>query len=316
MALISKSIVVTGGTGFLGSHLLESLRGRGYNDLFVPRSSAYDLTEADDVSKLFRDSSPEIVIHLAATVGGIGMMADRPGEIFYDNATMSIELQEQARISDVEKFVSIGSVCAYPEETQVPFSEEDLWKGYPEETHAPYGIAKKIPLVQSQAYRQQYGFNGIYLLPANLYGPGDDFDLETSHVIPAIIRKYDQAIRNGESTITAWGSGKPTREFLYVEDAAEAIVEALEQYDEPQPVNIGTGDEISIHDLVMLIGDVMGYDGTVEWDRSKPDGQPRRRLDTTRAKEEFGWTASTNLRTGIETTVKWYYENRESLVKE
>lgn len=314
MDLTDKRIVVTGGSGFLGTRVVSELRDRGCDDIFVPRSANYDLRRSDDVNRLYDDAVPEIVIHLAGTVGGIGVMDEKPGEIFYDNTIMAVELQEHARHRSIEKFVSIGSVCAYPKYTPVPFDEDDLWEGYPEETHAPYGIAKKIPLVQSQAYRDQYGFNGIYLLPANLYGPGDDFDLETSHVIPAIIRKYDKAMQKGETEITAWGSGEPTREFLFVDDAAEAIVDATERYDDPAPLNLGTGDEISIRDLVELIGEVMGFEGTVEWDRSKPDGQPRRRLDTSRVENAFGWTASTGLREGLQATIEWYRSNRSRIL--
>lgn len=316
MDLAGKRIVVTGGAGFLGSHLVNELFDRGYDDVVVPRSSEFDLTRSADVKRLYEDTDPDLVIHLAGTVGGIGVMDEKPGEIFYDNTIMAIELQEEARRRSVEKFISIGSVCAYPKHTPVPFDEGDLWNGYPEETHAPYGIAKKLPLVQSQAYRKQYGFNGIYLLPANLYGPGDDFDLETSHVIPAIIRKYDRAMREGEDTITAWGSGDPTREFLYVKDAARAIADATERYDGADPVNLGTGEEISIRDLVELIGELMGFDGTVEWDTSKPDGQPRRRLDTSRAEDEFGWSATTGFQEGLNATIDWYEQNRSVLVAE
>lgn len=314
MTSTDNTVVVTGGGGFLGSSVVKELKSRGYSDIVVPRSSAYDLTSAGDVERLYQDSNPDVILHLAGTVGGIGVMDDKPGEIFYDNAFMSLEVQEQARRNGVEKFVSVGSVCAYPKHTPVPFEEDSLWNGYPEETHAPYGIAKKIALVQSQAYRRQYDFDGIYLLPVNLYGPNDDFDLETSHVIPAIIRKVDRAMREGKDSITAWGTGKPTREFLYVEDAAEGIVEAAEKYSDSAPMNIGTSEEISIHDLVHLIKNIMGYDGVVKWDTSKPDGQPRRMLDTSRAEKEIGWTASTDFEEGLETTIEWYLENREDVL--
>lgn len=312
--LAAKTIVVTGGAGFLGSSVVEQLDERGCTDVFVPRSNEYDLRDAQAVERLFDDIDPDVVIHLAGTVGGIGMMEERQGEIFYDNTKMALELQETARKRSVEKFVSLGSVCAYPKHTPVPFQESDLWNGYPEETHAPYGIAKKIPLVQAQAYRTQYDFDGIYLLPVNLYGPEDNFDPETSHVIPAIIRKIDLAMQNDESSITAWGTGDPTREFLYVDDAAEAIVEATRLYDDPRPVNIGASDEISIRELVNTIADVMGFDGAVEWDTSKPDGQPRRKVDTSRAEEAFGWTADTSFEDGLAETIEWYRSKRKEIL--
>ncbi|SFR90176.1 dTDP-glucose 4,6-dehydratase/GDP-L-fucose synthase [Halomicrobium zhouii] len=315
MDLQGKRIVVTGGAGFLGSHVVEELESRGYSHITVPRSDQYDLRDPDDIQSLFDDESPDVVIHLAGTVGGIGVMDEKPGEIFYDNAIMGIELLEAARRADVEKFVSIGSVCAYPKHTSVPFDEESLWDGYPEETHAPYGIAKKLPLVQSQAYRQQYGFDGIYLLPVNLYGPRDDFDPETSHVIPSIIRKVDEAMRRGNDTITAWGTGEPTREFLYVEDAAEAIVEATISYDEPLPMNLGSSEEISIRELVNMIIDTMGFDGEIVWDRSKPDGQPRRCLDVSRAREHLNWEAATEFDDGLSETIEWYRDNRIDLIE-
>lgn len=264
---------------------------------------------------MYVDLDPNIIFHLAGNVGGIGMMDENPGEIFYDNSIMGVELMEQARQHQVNKFVSIGSVCAYPEETPVPFNEEDLWDGYPEKTHAPYGIAKKLPLVQSQAYRKQYNFDSIYLLPVNLYGPRDDFDPETSHVIPAIIRKIDKAMQSGAESITAWGTGKPTREFLYVKDAAEAIVEATKQYNKSLPVNLGSGNEISIRDLVNNIASEMEYEGKIKWDTSKPDGQPRRCLDTSRAEEEFSWTASTGFDEGLQETIEWYRSNRSTIVE-
>lgn len=314
MRLGAKDIVVTGGAGFLGSHVVEELEARGCEQVTVPRSRNYDLRETEDINRLYSDADPDVVLHLAGTVGGIGVMDEKPGDIFYDNSIMGIEMIEHARQYDVEKFVSIGSVCAYPKHTPVPFEEKNLWDGFPEETHAPYGIAKKLPLVQSKAYRQQYDFNGIYLLPVNLYGPHDDFDLETSHVIPAIIRKVDEAIRDGEDTITAWGTGEPTREFLYVEDAAEAIVEATERYDKPSPVNLGSGEEISIRELVTKIADEMGFEGDIEWDTSKPDGQPRRCLDTSRAVAGFGWTASTPFDDGLESTIEWFQKNKFTIV--
>lgn len=310
----NTSITVTGGSGFLGSHLVEELRDRGCNDIFIPRSSEYDLREKEDVKLMYEDGEPDVVIHLAATVGGIGANMKYPGKYFYDNAVMGIELIEQARRYGIEKFVTIGTICAYPEHTPVPFSEDDLWDGYPEETNAPYGLAKKMLLVQTKAYNDQYGFNGIYLLPVNLYGPRDDFDLETSHVIPAIIRKCVEARINNDSEVVAWGSGEPTREFLYVEDAANGIAEATHKYDKPEPVNIGAGMEISIKELVYTIKEVTGFEGDIKWDTSKPDGQQRRRLDVSKAKREFGWEAETEFRKGLEKTVEWYEENREQIV--
>lgn len=306
----TTDVAVTGGAGFLGSFVVDELERRGYEDIFVPRSTAYDLCTTADIDRLFRDADPDAVIHLAATVGGIGANRKFPGQYFYENAKMGIELIEQARRHDIEKFVTIGTVCSYPEHTPVPFREDDLWDGFPEETNAPYGIAKRSLLVQQQAYRKQYGFNGIYLIPVNLYGPRDDFNPETSHVIPAIIRKCVEARDRGEDSITAWGTGEPTREFLYVEDAATGIVEGLERYDEPDPVNLGTGEEIRIRDLVNVIKDVVGFEGAVEWDTSKPDGQPRRRLDTTRARKRLGWEAKTTFEAGLEKTVEWYLAQR------
>jgi dTDP-glucose 4,6-dehydratase/GDP-L-fucose synthase len=307
------TVAVTGGTGFLGSYLVKELQSRGYNDINIPRSIKYDLRNPDAVARFYEDTDPDIVIHAAATVGGIGANRDRPGEFFYDNAIMGIELIEQARKHDVEKFVTLGTICAYPEDTPVPFSEDDLWDGYPEETNAPYGLAKKMLLVQQQAYHDQYGFDSIHLMPVNLYGPRDDFDLETSHVIPAIIRKCIEAKERGKDHITAWGTGEPTREFLYVEDAAEGIVDAMEKYDEPEPVNLGSGMEISIQDLVGTIREIVGFKGDIIWDTSKPDGQPRRRLDTTRAEERFGWEAKTDFREGLKRTVEWYERHRHEI---
>lgn len=314
MSIQTKRIVVTGGSGFLGSHVVEELESKGYDEIFVPRSSEYDLREESAIRRLYNDLDPEIMIHLAGTVGGIGVMNDKPGEIFYDNTKMALELIELARKNDLEKFVSIGSVCAYPKHTPIPFDEDNLWDGYPEETHAPYGIAKKLPLVQSKAYQKQYDFSGIYLLPVNLYGPRDNFNLETSHVIPAIIRKIDQAMRKNDDSITAWGTGEPTREFLFVEDAAEAIVKATEKYDDPDPINLGSGEEISIKSLIEMIAKKMEFDGKIEWDTSKPDGQPRRCLDTSRAEERFGWSSSTKFEEGLETTIEWYRSNRKGLI--
>jgi dTDP-glucose 4,6-dehydratase/GDP-L-fucose synthase len=310
-----RTVMVTGGAGFLGSHLVEDLRGRSETvDVFVPRSSEYDLREKEEIQQAFEDSGADTVIHLAATVGAIGANRENPGRYFYDNAIMGIELLEQARQFGVEKFTILGTICAYPKHTPVPFSEEDLYDGYPEETNAPYGIAKKALLTQLEAYRNQYGLTGIYPMPVNLYGPRDDFDLETSHVIPAIIRKAVEARERGDKSITAWGTGEPTREFLYVEDAADGILTATERYDEPDPVNLGSGFEISIEELIDLITELVGFEGTVEWDTSKPDGQPRRRLDTTRAKERFGWVASTELRDGLRQTIRWYEANRDEFI--
>jgi dTDP-glucose 4,6-dehydratase/GDP-L-fucose synthase len=310
-----RTVMVTGGAGFLGSHLVEQLEARSRTvDVFVPRSAEYDLRERAAVRRALEDSGADVVIHLAATVGGIGANRENPGRYFYDNAVMGIELIEQARRFGVEKFTVLGTICAYPEQTPVPFSEEDLYDGYPEETNAPYGIAKKALHTQSWAYRRQYGFDSIYLLPVNLYGPRDDFDLETSHVIPAIVRKCVEARERGDESITAWGTGEPTREFLYVEDAAEGILDATERYDSSDPVNLGSGEEISIRRLVELIAEMTGFEGEIEWDTSKPDGQPRRRLDTSRARERFGWEASTPFRDGLEETIDWYERNRERIV--
>ena len=310
--LRKKRVLVTGGAGFLGRYVVRKLREVGCSEIFVPRSRDYDLVQMDAVRRLFRDSEPDVVIHLAAKVGGIGANMRNPGRFFYENLMMGIQRMEVARLSGVEKFVAIGTVCAYPKNTPVPFREEDLWNGYPEETNAPYGLAKKMLLVQSQAYRAQYGFNAIYLLPANLYGPEDNFDPEYSHVIPSLIRKAFEARREGRDRIVVWGTGKATREFLYVEDAAEAIVLAAEKYDGPEPVNIGSGFEISIRELAELICELVGFEGEIEWDTSKPDGQPRRRLDTSRAREYFGFQAKTPLRDGLERTIRWYAEQQSS----
>jgi dTDP-glucose 4,6-dehydratase/GDP-L-fucose synthase len=306
-----RTVMVTGGAGFLGGHLVEQLRERSAEvEVFVPRSDEYDLRLKEDIRRAFEDSNADTVIHLAATVGGIGANRENPGRYFYDNAVMGIELLEQARQFGVEKFTILGTICAYPKHTPVPFQEEDLFEGHPEETNAPYGIAKKALLTQSKAYRQQYDFDSIYLLPVNLYGPRDDFNLKTSHVIPAIIRKCIEARERGDDAITAWGTGEPTREFLYVEDAAEGILDGTERYDESAPINLGTGEEIQIRDLIELIVDLTGFEGDIAWDTSKPDGQPRRKLDTSRASKRFGWTASTGFHEGLRQTIEWYERNR------
>ena len=280
-------------------------------EIFIPRSKDYDLVEMEAVKKLYKDAKPDIVIHLAARVGGIGANQTNPGKFFYDNLVMGVQMMEVGRRMGIEKFVAIGTVCAYPKSTPVPFTEENLWDGYPEKTNAPYGMAKKMLLVQLQAYRQEYGFKGIYLIPVNLYGPRDDFGLENSHVIPALIRKCVEAKKAGQPKITAWGTGLATREFLYVEDAAEAIVTATERYENLEPVNLGSGQEISVRDLVYLIKSLVGYVGEVEWDITKPDGQPRRRLETTRAWQKLGWRSQISLREGLQRTIVWFMANYE-----
>ena len=302
----NKRVLVTGGAGFLGSHLVAKLRKGGCQNLFVPRSREYNLVQMEAVKKVYEDSKPDIVIHLAARVGGIGANRANPGKFFYDNLVMGVQMMELGRQFGIEKFVALGTVCAYPKFTPVPFKEENLWNGYPEETNAPYGLAKKMLLVQSQAYRQQYGFNSIFLLLVNLYGPRDNFDPESSHVIPAVIKKCFDAIENKEDKIVVWGDGTPTREFLYVEDAAEAILLASESYNKSEPVNIGAGFEISIKDLVKLIAKLSGFKGSIFWDKTKPNGQPRRQLDIAKAEEEFGFKAKTNFEEGLEKTIEWY----------
>jgi GDP-L-fucose synthase len=306
-----RRVTVTGGAGFLGSHLVERLNALGCGEVFVPRSADYDLRQMADVQRMVDDGRPDVVIHLAAVVGGIGANRASPGAFFYDNLMMGAQLMEEARLRRVDKFVAIGTVCAYPKFTPVPFKEEDLWDGYPEETNAPYGLAKKMLLVQAQAYRQQYGFDAIYLLPVNLYGPGDNFDLETSHVIPALIRKCVEARERGDDRVMVWGTGSATREFLYVEDAAEGILLAAEKYDGGEPVNLGSGMEISIKDLAGLIARLTGFEGQIAWDASKPDGQPRRCLDTSKAERLFGFRAKTPFEEGLERTVAWYERMRE-----
>jgi len=301
-----RRFVVTGGAGFLGSVVVRQMHERGAGEVFVPRSREYDLRQREAVLDLLADTRPDVVIHLAAIVGGIGANQARPAEFFYDNLLMGTHLLHESWRAGVQKFVTVGTVCAYPRLTPVPFREESLWDGYPEETNAPYGLAKKMLLVQGQAYRQQYGFNAIHLLLTNLYGPGDKFDLATAHVIPSLIRKCLEAQRRGDDTITAWGTGSPTREFLYVEDAAEGILLATEHYDKPEPVNLGSGVEISIRELAKLIAELTGFRGQIVWDASRPDGQPRRLLDTSRAEREFGFHARTPFREGLQRTIEWY----------
>ena len=305
-----QAVVVTGGAGFLGSAVVRCLKSRGYDNIFVPRSKEYDLRDQAAITRLYHKFQPAVVIHLAAVVGGIGANRDNPGRFFYDNAIMGIQLMEYARQFGVAKFVAVGTICAYPKFAPVPFKEEDLWNGYPEETNAPYGLAKKMMLVQAQSYRTQYGFNAIYLLPVNLYGPGDNFDLNTSHVIPALIRKCVEAKERHEGQIVLWGDGSPTREFLYVEDAAAGIASATENYDGEEPVNLGTGREIFIRDLAQMIAEEVGFRGEIVWDSSKPNGQPRRCLDTSRAERFFGFRAKFDLRQGIRETIAWFNAHR------
>jgi GDP-L-fucose synthase len=305
-----KRIMVTGGAGFLGSHVVEQFKKQGCTDLIIPRSREFDLRDSTVAFSLLKNTKPDVVVHLAASVGGIGANRKNPGTLFYDNAAMGIHLIEAARLAKVEKVIICGTICSYPKFTPVPFDEEALWDGYPEETNAPYGLAKKMLLVQSQAYRQEYGLNSIYLLPVNLYGPRDNFDLESSHVIPALIRKSVEAKEKGKQQLHAWGSGNATREFLFVEDAAEAIVMAAEKYDGGEPVNIGTGHEIKIKDLAGLIAEKAGFTGEIIWDSTKPDGQPRRCLDVTKSNALFGFEARTTLEEGLQKTIDWYVKNR------
>ena len=307
-----RKVLVTGGSGFLGSVLVQKLAAAGDVDIFVPRSRDYDLVQPEAVKRLMAEAAPEMVIHLAAVVGGIGHNQKNPGRFFYENLMMGTQLIEQARLHGVKKFVAIGTVCAYPKFTPVPFKEDDIWNGYPEETNAPYGLAKKMMLVQAQSYREQYGFNTIYLLPANLYGPGDNFDLESSHVIPALIRKVVSARRAGRDHIDAWGTGKASREFLYVDDCAQGILLAARSYEGSQPVNLGTGGEIRIRELAELIAELAGFEGEIRWQTDRPDGQPRRQLDVSRAAAEFGFHAATSLKDGLRRTIDWYesvYQN-------
>jgi GDP-L-fucose synthase len=307
-----QRVVVSGGHGFLGSFVVERLRMAGCHEIFVPRSRDYDLREKSDALRLYNEARPDTFIHLAAVVGGIGANRTNPGRFFYENAAMGLNVIEAARIVGLEKFVCAGTICSYPKFTPVPFCEENFWNGYPEETNAPYGLAKKMLLVQLQAYREQYGLNGIYLTPVNLYGPHDNFDLDSSHVIPALIRKCFEGKQSHSTEIVAWGTGNATREFLYVEDAAEAIVLAAEKYGKPDPVNLGSGEEISIRELLEQIRSLTGFEGAIHWDATKPDGQPRRCLDTSRALAEFGWRAKTSLRQGLEQTFAWYADQLQS----
>lgn len=313
--LKNKRILVTGGNGFLGSFVVKKLQKYGCKDIFIPCSKDYDLVRMECVRKVYKDCKPDIVIHLAAKVGGIGANMDNPGKFFYDNLMMGVQLIEIGRQADIEKFVAVGTICCYPKFTPVSFKEENLWDGYPEETNAPYGLAKKMLLVQSQAYRRQYGFNSIFLMPVNLYGPGDNFKPNDSHVIPALIKKCIDAQLRGPSisgavpAITAWGTGKPTREFLYVEDAAEGIILATQKYDKPEPINLGSNFEISIKELVKLIVKLTGFKGNISWDKTKPDGQPRRSLNTQKAYREFGFKAKTKFETGLKKTIEWYKNN-------
>jgi GDP-L-fucose synthase len=304
--LASRRILVTGGSGFVGRRVVASLVARGSEAPFVPRSADYDLVDRDAVRRLLSDARPDIIIHLAAVVGGIGANRAKPGKFFYDNLMMGVQLMEEARLADVTKFVGVGTICSYPKFTPLPFREEDLWDGYPEETNAPYGLAKKMLLVQAQAYRQQYGFNAIYLLPVNLYGPGDNFDPQTSHVIPALIRKCIEARNSGADSITVWGDGSASREFLYVDDAAEGILLATERYEAQEPVNLGAGFEITIRQLVKLIAELAGFKGSVEFDTSMPNGQPRRSVAVGRAERDFGFHAHTDFRSGLRETIDWF----------
>jgi len=308
-----RRIVVTGGAGFLGRYVCEGLRRRGCEQILVPTIEEYDLVRMADVERMYEVMRPDVVIHLAAVVGGIGSNRKHPGKFFYENLMMGVQLIEQARQRGVEKFVAIGTICAYPKYTPVPFKEDDLWDGYPEETNAPYGLAKKMLLVQTQAYRAEYGFNGIFVLPVNLYGPGDNFDPDSSHVIPALIKKCVDAVDRGDPVVECWGTGSASREFIYAADAAEGILLATEHYDSPEPVNIGSGIEITIRELAEKIASLTGFTGRLQWDSSKPDGQPRRCLDVSRAKRAFGFEAKTDFDEGLRATIAWYRENKERL---
>jgi GDP-L-fucose synthase len=305
----NKRVVVTGGAGFLGSYICRKLTERGCKNILVPKIEDYDLVKLPDIKKMYDDMKPDMVIHLAAVVGGIGANREHPGKFFYENLMMGVQLIEEGRLRNLEKFVAIGTICAYPKFTPVPFKEDDLWNGYPEETNAPYGLAKKMMLVQSQGYRQEYGFNSIFLLPVNLYGPGDNFNPKSSHVIPALIKKCVDAINNGDKFIECWGTGSASREFIYVEDAAEGILLATEKYNGAEPVNIGAGFEITVKELVEKIAKLTGFKGEIRWDATKPDGQPRRCLDTSRAKKLFDFEAKTNFDAGLKATIEWYKNN-------
>jgi len=311
MDLSNKRICVTGGAGFLGTHLIKNLKSKGARDIYIPTIEEYDLVKQADIKRMLEVAKPDVVIHLAAHVGGIGANMEKPAEFFYDNLMMGVQLIHESWRFGVEKFVAIGTICAYPKFTPIPFKEEHIWDGYPEETNAPYGLAKKMLLVQSQAYRQQYGFNSIFLLPVNLYGPGDNFNPASSHVIPALIRKCLEAKDRGDDKIIAWGDGSPTREFIYVEDAAEGIALATQKYNDSEPVNIGSSFEISIKDLIEKIARMTGFEGEIVWDTSKPNGQPRRKLDTSRADAWFGFKAATDFETGLRNTIDWYIQNRK-----
>lgn len=306
-----KRITVTGGKGFLGGHLIKKLQDKDYQKIAVAGRPEYDLVNLGDIQRMYEATMPDVVIHLAAKVGGIGFNQEHPASLFYDNIMMGVQLIHEGYLRRIDKFVALGTICAYPKFTPVPFKEDDIWNGYPEETNASYGLAKKMMLVQSQAYRNQYGFNSIFILPVNLYGPGDNFDPRSSHVIPALIKKCVDAVASKEQEIVVWGTGKATREFFYVEDAAEAIILAMEKYNKSDPVNIGAGFEISIRDLVGLIIDLTGFKGRVIWDETKPDGQPRRMLDTAKAYHEFGFKARTDFRLGLEKTIEWYKSHRD-----
>ena len=301
--------MVTGGSGFLGRRVVAKLREHGVREIFVPRRSEYDLVEREASRRAIQDSRPDVIMHLAATVGGIGINMEQPGKFFFDNLMMGVQLMEEARLAGVEKFVAVGTICAYPKFTPLPFHEDDIWNGYPEETNAPYGLAKKMLMVQAQAYRQQYGFNALFPVPVNLYGPEDNFDPKSSHVIPALIKKFVEARESGAPSVPVWGDGTASREFLYVDDAAEGLVLMTERYDSSEPVNLGSGQEIMIRDLAYLIAELTGYEGSIELDPSKPNGQPRRCLDVSRAEHEFGFRAKTDFRTGLRKTIAWYEEH-------
>lgn len=313
--LAKKCITITGGKGFLGGHLIKKLENSGCQNIKIADLPEYNLTDINDIRRMYEDKKPDIVIHLAAKVGGIGFNQEKPAELFYDNLMMGSQLLHEAYLRNTEKFVALGTVCAYPKFTPVPFKEDDIWNGYPEETNAPYGLAKKMMLVQSQAYRLQYGFNSIFLLPVNLYGPGDNFNPRSSHVIPALIKKCFDAMDKNSDKLEVWGTGSATREFFYVEDAAEAIYLATLSYSKSEPVNLGNGAEISIKNLTNMIADLCGFSGQIVWDKSKPDGQPKRMLDTSKALKEFGFKAKTDIQTGLKKTIEWYRNNRHLLKK-